>query len=197
MSFINYAARELNLKIVYYGPGLSGKTTNIKYVFSRSAPDRRGALLQLETESDRTLFFDFLPLTVGKSGGLSVRFHLYSVPGQIFYAAARRLVMRGADAVVFVADSQAARFEANLESLENMRADIAEHHLEAVTCALQYNKRDSPTALPIEALRAALNPGGLPEWEAVASAGTGVFDTLRGVSKLVMTALREQQVASR
>lgn len=197
MLFINYAAREINLKIVYYGPGLSGKTTNVKYIFGKSDPARRGALLRLETDSDRTLFFDFLPLTVGKIGGFSVRFHLYSVPGQIFYAAARKLVMRGADAVVFVADSQAGRFEANIESLENMWADIAEHHLEGVTCAVQYNKRDSPTALPVEELRAALNPGGLPEWEAVASEGTGVFDTLRGVSKLVMTRLRDQRVVSR
>ena len=197
MLFINYAAREINLKIVYYGPGLSGKTTNVKYIFAKTDPDRRGALLRLETESDRTLFFDFLPLTVGKVGGFSVRFHLYSVPGQIFYAAARKLVMRGADAVIFVADSQAGRFEANIESLENMRADIAEHGLEGVTCAVQYNKRDSPTALPVEELRAALNPGGLPEWEAVASDGTGVFDTLRGVTRLVMTRLRDQRVASR
>lgn len=197
MLFINYAAREINLKIVYYGPGLSGKTTNVKYIFAKTDPDRRGALLRLETESDRTLFFDFLPLTVGKVGGFSVRFHLYSVPGQIFYAAARKLVMRGADAVIFVADSQAGRFEANIESLENMRADIAEHGLEGVTCAVQYNKRDSPTALPVEELRAALNLEGLPEWEAVASEGTGVFDTLRGVTRLVMTRLRDQRVASR
>ena len=197
MLFINYAAREINLKIVYYGPGLSGKTTNVKYIFAKTDPDRRGALLRLETESDRTLFFDFLPLTVGKVGGFSVRFHLYSVPGQIFYAAARKLVMRGADAVIFVADSQAGRFEANIESLENMRADIAEHGLEGVTCAVQYNKRDSPTALPVGELRAALNLDGLPEWEAVASEGTGVFDTLRGVTRLVMTRLRDQRVASR
>lgn len=197
MLFINYAAREINLKIVYYGPGLSGKTTNVKYIFAKTDPERRGALLRLETESDRTLFFDFLPLTVGKVGGFSVRFHLYSVPGQIFYAAARKLVMRGADAVIFVADSQAGRFEANIESLENMRADIAEHGLEGVTCAVQYNKRDSPTALPVGELRAALNLDGLPEWEAVASEGTGVFDTLRGVTRLVMTRLRDQRVASR
>ena len=197
MLFINYAAREINLKIVYYGPGLSGKTTNVKYIFAKTDPDRRGALLRLETESDRTLFFDFLPLTVGKVGGFSVRFHIYSVPGQIFYAAARKLVMRGADAVIFVADSQAGRFEANVESLENMRADIAEHGLEGVTCAVQYNKRDSPTALPVGELRAALNLDGLPEWEAVASEGTGVFDTLRGVTRLVMTRLRDQRVASR
>lgn len=197
MLFINYAAREINLKIVYYGPGLSGKTTNVKYIFGKTDPERRGALLRLETDSDRTLFFDFLPLTVGKLGGFSVRFHLYSVPGQIFYAAARKLVMRGADAVVFVADSQEGRFEANIESLENMRADIAEHKLEGVTCAVQYNKRDSPTALPVAALRAALNPDGLPEWEAVASEGAGVFDTLRGVTRLVMTRLRDQRVASR
>jgi signal recognition particle receptor subunit beta len=197
MLFINYAAREINLKIVYYGPGLSGKTTTVKYIFAKTDPDRRGALLRLETESDRTLFFDFLPLTVGKVGGFSVRFHLYSVPGQIFYAAARKLVMRGADAVIFVADSQAGRYEANIESLENMRADLAEHSLEGVTCAVQYTKRDSPTALPVEELRAALNPDGLPEWEAVASDGAGVFDTLRGVTKLVMTRLRDQRVASR
>ncbi len=197
MLFINYAAKEINLKIVYYGPGLSGKTTNVRYVFGRTDETRKGKLLQLQTDSDRTLFFDFLPLTVGTIGGFTVRFHLYSVPGQIFYAAARKLVMRGADAVVFVADSQEARFEANVESLENMRADIAEHSLDGVTLAMQYNKRDSPSALPVEVLRRELNPGGLPEWEAVAATGAGVFDTLRGVSKLVMQQLRDQRVASR
>lgn len=197
MLFINYAAKEINLKIVYYGPGLSGKTTNVKYVFGRTDPGRRGALLQLQTDSDRTLFFDFMPLTVGTIGGFSVRFHLYSVPGQIFYAAARKLVMRGADAVVFVADSQEARFDANIESLENMRSDITEHGLEGVTLAVQYNKRDSPTALPVAELRRELNPDGLPEWEAVASEGAGVFDTLRGVTRQVMQQLRAQRVASR
>lgn len=197
MLFINYAAREINLKFVYYGPGLSGKTTNVRYVFGKSDPSRRGKLLQLETDSDRTLFFDFMPLTVGKLGGFDVRFHLYSVPGQIHYAAARKLVMRGADAVVFVADSQESRLEANLESLENMWADIEEHGLAGVTVAVQYNKRDSPTVLPVAELRAALNPDGLPEWEAVASTGLGVFDTLRGVSRLVLTRLKDQRVASR
>lgn len=198
MLYINYAAKEMNLKIVYYGPGLSGKTANAQWIHQRVEPDRRGALLRLNTESERTLFFDFMPLRVGSINGFSVRLHIYTVPGQIFYAATRRLVMRGADGVVFVADSQESRQEGNLESLENLRLDIAEVADElGDACVMQYNKRDSPTALPVEALRASLNPDGWPEFEAVAVQGVGVFDTLRAVTRLVMRRLRAPQVAAR
>lgn len=199
MSFINYAGREINLKLVYYGPGLSGKTTNVKYVHSRTDPGRRGALLRLETDSDRTLFFDFTPIDVGRIGDFKVRLHLYSVPGQIHYAATRRLVMRGADGVVFVADSQEDRLDANLESLDNLRLDFAAYVLDTsiVPCIVQYNKRDSPSALPIPTLRAALNQDGWPEFAAVAATGEGVFDTLRALSRLVVERMREHKVAAR
>lgn len=197
MPFVNYAAREINLKIVYYGPGLSGKTTNIKHLHAKADPQRRGALLQLETESDRTLFFDFMPLTVGTIGGFGVRLHVYSVPGQIFYAASRRLVMRGADGVVFVADSQEPRAEANVESLENLWHDVAEHQIEHVPVVMQYNRRDAPTVMPLARMRKELNPRGLPEFEAIASRGEGVTDTLRAITRLVMAGLRDQRVASR
>jgi hypothetical protein len=198
MLFINYAAKEMNLKIVYYGPGLSGKTANAQWIHGRVEPERRGALLRLNTDSERTLFFDFMPLRVGAINGFAVRLHVYTVPGQIYYAATRKLVMRGADGVVFVADSQEARHDANLESLENLHLDMAEVAGElGDACVMQYNKRDTPTALPIETLRAALNPGGWPEFEAIATQGVGVFDTLRAVTRLVMMRLRAPQAAVR
>lgn len=196
MPFINYAAREINLKLVYYGPGLSGKTTNIRQIHARAAPERRGALLELETESERTLFFDFLPVTVGTIRGFAIRFHIYSVPGQIFYAASRRLVMRGADGVVFVADSQAARLEANIESWENLGLDLEEHGLTAVPRVLQLNRRDAPTALPLAKLRRALDGGALPAFASVASRGEGVQETLQGVTRLILHGLRGGEVAS-
>lgn len=198
MLYINYAAKEMNLKIVYYGPGLSGKTANAQWIHGEVEPDRRGALLQLNTDSERTLFFDFMPLRVGSINGFSVRLHIYTVPGQIWYAATRRLVMRGADGVVFVADSQEWRMDANLESFENLQSDIAAVADElGDACVMQYNKRDTPTALPVETLRAELNPDGWPEFEAVAVDGTGVFDTLRAVTKKVMTRLRAPQRIAR
>lgn len=196
MPFINYAAREINLKLVYYGPGLSGKTTNIRQIHARAAPERRGALLELETESERTLFFDFLPVTVGTIRGFSIRFHIYSVPGQIFYAASRRLVMRGADGVVFVADSQEARLEANIESWENLGLDLEEHGLTAAPRVIQLNRRDAPTALPLAKLRRALDGGALPAFASVASRGEGVQETLQGVTRLILHGLRSGEVAN-
>lgn len=196
MPFINYAAREINLKLVYYGPGLSGKTTNIRQIHARAAPERRGALRELETESERTLFFDFLPVTVGTIRGFAIRFHIYSVPGQIFYAASRRLVMRGADGVVFVADSQEARFEANIESWENLGLDLEEHGLTAAPRVIQLNRRDAPTALPLAKLRRALDGGALPAFASVASRGEGVQETLQGVTRLILHGLRGGEVAN-
>lgn len=198
MPFVNYAAKELNLKLVYYGPGLSGKTANVLWIHAKTDESRRGRILQLNTDSERTLFFDFMPLTLGTIGGFRVRVHLYTVPGQIMYAATRKLVMRSADGVVFVADSQAGRMEANCESLENLHRDVAENSLElGDACVMQYNKRDTPDALPLAELRSALNPDGWPEFAAVARGGEGVFDTLRAVTRLVTERLRAPQAAAR
>jgi signal recognition particle receptor subunit beta len=192
MSFINYAGREITLKLVYYGPGLSGKTTNVRQLHGGTAPERRGQLIELATEAERTLMFDFAPLAVGQLHGFNLRFHVYSVPGQIFYAATRRLIVRGSDAIVFVADSQEARVEANVESLENLEHDLHEHFGDpaAVPCIIQYNKRDQSTALPIAALQRALNPRGLPEFEAIAANGFGVQTTARAAMKLALRAIQ-------
>ncbi len=190
MSFLNYAARELTLKLVYYGPGLSGKTTNVRHLYGGTSPDRRGRLIELSTDEERTLMFDFAPLALGKVGDLALRCHVYSVPGQIFYAATRRLVVRGADVIVFVADSQAARLEANIESVENLENDLREHFGDpgAVPCVMQYNKRDSPGALDIGALQRALNPHHWPEFEAIAANGFGVQTTGRAALRLALRA---------
>jgi hypothetical protein len=196
MPFVNYAAKEINLKLVYYGPGLSGKTENAKWIHRKTDPERRGALLQLTTDSERTLFFDFMPLTLGTIGGFRVRVHVYTVPGQIYYAATRKLVMRSADGVVFVADSQEQRMDANVESLDNLHRDVAEHRLDLGDAyVMQYNKRDTPDALPLAELRAALNPAGWPEFEAVAVRGDGVFDTLRAVTRLAVAQLQAPRAA--
>lgn len=195
MPFINYAAKEINLKLVYYGPGLSGKTTNIRQIHARTAPGRRGALLELETESERTLFFDFMPVTIGSIRGFAIRLHIYSVPGQIFYAASRRLVMRGADGVVFVADSQAARLEATVESFENLALDLEAHGLTAVPRVIQLNRRDAPTALPLARLRRALDGGALPAFASVASRDEGVQETLQGITRLVLHGLAGGEAA--
>ncbi|PCC69765.1 hypothetical protein SAMN02745121_04191 [Nannocystis exedens] len=196
MPFVNYAAKEINLKLVYYGPGLSGKTENARWIHRKNDPSRRGALLHLNTDSERTLFFDFMPLTLGTIGGFRLRVHVYTVPGQIHYAATRKLVMRSADGVVFVADSQETRMEANCESLDNLHRDVAEHRLELGDAyIMQYNKRDTPAALPVAELRAALNPAGWPEFEAVAIRGDGVFDTLRAVTRLAVAQLQAPRAA--
>ncbi len=193
MSFINYSSREINCKIVYYGPGLCGKTTNLQYIYQKTNPDAKGKMISLATETERTLFFDFLPLALGEIRGFKTRFHLYTVPGQVFYDASRKLILKGVDGVVFVADSQIARMEANVESLENLRTNLAEqgYSLDKLPYVIQYNKRDMPGIAPVEELRAMLNTTQVPEFEAVASSGQGVFDTLKAVAKLVLSALKK------
>ncbi|MDB4988075.1 MAG: gliding motility protein MglA [Myxococcaceae bacterium] len=193
MSFINYLSREINCKIVYYGPGLCGKTTNLQYIYNKTNPDAKGKMISLATETERTLFFDFLPLALGEIRGFKTRFHLYTVPGQVFYDASRKLILKGVDGVVFVADSQIARMEANVESLENLRTNLAEqgYNLDKLPCVIQYNKRDMPGIAPVEELRQLLNAANVPDFEGVASTGIGVFDTLKAVAKLVLTALKK------
>ena len=191
MSMINYASREINCKLVYYGPGLGGKTTNIEYVYNKVQPETRGKLISLATEQERTLFFDFLPVDLGSIRGFKTRFHLYTVPGQVYYNASRRLILKGVDGVVFVADSQPERMDANIASMQNLYENLAEYGYDPVTLPLviQYNKRDVATAVPLAELRAQLNPDDLPDYEAVAINGDGVFDTLKSVSKLVLKTL--------
>jgi signal recognition particle receptor subunit beta len=192
MSFINYLSREINCKIVYYGPGLCGKTTNLQWIYQRTAPEAKGKMISLATEQDRTLFFDFLPLSLGEIRGFKTRFHLYTVPGQVFYDASRKLILKGVDGVVFVGDSQIERMEANLESADNLQQNLAEqgYQLEKLPFVVQYNKRDLPNIASVEELREAFNPTRVPEFEAVANKGIGVFDTLKAVAKLVLTELK-------
>ncbi len=192
MSFINYSSREINCKIVYYGPGLCGKTTNLQYIYQKTNPEAKGKMISLATETDRTLFFDFLPLSLGQIRGFKTRFHLYTVPGQVFYDASRKLILKGVDGVVFVADSQIERMEANYESMDNLRFNLAEqgYDLDKIPFVIQYNKRDLPNAAPLEELREALNPRGVPDFEAVAIKGEGVFDTLKANAKLVLSNLK-------
>jgi signal recognition particle receptor subunit beta len=194
MTFINYAAREINCKIVYYGPGLCGKTTNLQWIYDKTNPQAKGKLISLATETDRTLFFDFLPLDLGTVRGFKTRFHLYTVPGQVFYDASRKLILKGVDGVVFVADSQEARMEANIESLVNLERNLKEqgYELKNVPYVLQFNKRDLPTALPMDEMYRQLNFKAEPTFEAVAMNGTGVFDTLKAVAKLVLTELKKK-----
>lgn len=193
MSFINYSAREINCKIVYYGPGLCGKTTNLQYIYGSTAEKARGKMISLATETERTLFFDFLPINLGQIRGFNTRFHLYTVPGQVFYDASRKLILKGVDGIVFVADSQRERFDANIESFENMFDNLREQGFdpEQVPYVIQYNKVDLPNAMPVPELRAALNKAGVPDYEAVAVRGTGVFETLKGIAKLVLKKLNE------
>jgi len=191
MPLVNYSTREITCKIVYYGPGRSGKTTNLQYVHAAVPDDRKGAMVSLATETDRTLFFDFLPLDLGSVSGFRTRLQLYTVPGQVYYNATRKLVLRGADGVVFVADSQPEQLEENLESLRNLHENLLEQGLDIreMPLVLQYNKRDLPGVLSIEALDEALNFRGLPAFPAVAVTGKGVFDTLRAISELVLRRL--------
>ncbi len=193
MSFINYSSREINCKIVYYGPGLCGKTTNLQYVYAKTNPEAKGKMISLATETERTLFFDFLPLSLGEIRGFKTRFHLYTVPGQVFYDASRKLILKGVDGVVFVADSQIERMEANLESVENLRVNLGEqgYDLDRIPYVVQYNKRDLPNIATVEELRRLLNAGNVPEYQAVAPTGVGVFDTLKAVAKLVLTELKK------
>ena len=192
MSFINYLSREINCKIVYYGPGLCGKTTNLQHIYNRTNPDAKGKMISLATETERTLFFDFLPLEIGEIRGFKTRFHLYTVPGQVFYDASRKLILKGVDGVVFVADSQMLRSEANTESMDNLRTNLAEqgYNLDTIPYVIQYNKRDMPNISPVEELRQMLNTSGVPDFSAVATTGEGVFETLKSVAKLVLTELK-------
>jgi signal recognition particle receptor subunit beta len=196
MSFINRMSKEINCKIVYYGAGLCGKTANLNYVFAATKPESRGKMISLETETERTLFFDFLPLDLGKIGEYKVRFHLYTVPGQVFYDASRKLILKGADGIVFCVDSQEARLEANIESFENLEQNLNAYNnsLAKTAHVIQYNKRDMPGVLPVDELRAQMNPHKAPEFEAVAKTGVGVFDTLKGLAKVVLTQLHQQGI---
>jgi mutual gliding-motility protein MglA len=191
MSMINYASREINCKLVYYGPGLGGKTTNLEYVYSKVAPETRGKLISLATEQERTLFFDFLPVDLGTIRGFKTRFHLYTVPGQVYYNASRRLILKGVDGIVFVADSQAERMDANIAAMQNLYENLADYGYDPanIPIVLQWNKRDLPTAVPVQELRENLNPDDLVEHEAVAVSGEGVFETLKAVAKAVIKTL--------
>ena len=191
MSMINYASREINCKIVYYGTGLGGKTTNLEYIYSRVNPDTKGKMISLATESERTLFFDFLPIDLGEVRGFKTRFHLYTVPGQVYYNASRRLILKGVDGIVFVADSQGSRAEANIESMHNLYENLETYgyDLDSIPFAIQYNKRDMESILAVDELRAQINPMGVPDFEGIAIEGTGVFETLSCVSKLVVESL--------
>ncbi len=223
MSLINYASREINCKLVYYGPGLGGKTTNLEYVYEKVAPGAKGKMISLATETERTLFFDFLPVDLGSIRGFKTRFHLYTVPGQVYYNASRKLILKGVDGVVFVADSQIERMEANIEAMQNLYDNMTQHGYDVTRMpfVIQYNKRDLPNAAPLPELQDNLNPGWpvedpvrqrtlpdpdrpgeflvqqvegtwierVPYFEGVATRGTGVFDTLRAISKLVLKTL--------
>ena len=223
MSMINYASKEINCKLVYYGPGLGGKTTNLEHVYGKVSPDTRGKMVSLATETERTLFFDFLPVDLGTIKGFKTRFHLYTVPGQVYYNASRKLILKGVDGIVFVADSQIERMEANIESMQNLYDNMAEYgyDLTKIPFVVQYNKRDLPNAAPIKDLQQQLNPGWevgeaslqkavpdpyhsgeylvqqvdgtwiqrAPYFEAVGITGEGVFDTLKGVAKMVLKTL--------
>jgi hypothetical protein len=191
MALINYASREINCKIVYYGTGLGGKTTNLEYIFKQLAPGIRGEMISLATETERTLFFDFLPLDLGSVQGFKTKFSLYTVPGQVEYNASRKLILNGVDGIVFVADSQREKMQENIESLRNMEENLAEYGLtlDSVPYVLQYNKRDLPNINSFEELEASMNDRAVPSFEAVAVEGSGVFATLKAVSKAVLNRL--------
>ncbi|HYJ78872.1 MAG TPA: GTPase domain-containing protein [Longimicrobiaceae bacterium] len=191
MSMINYASREINCKIVYYGPGLCGKTTNLEYIYEKVSPNTRGKLISLATETERTLFFDFLPVDLGAIRGFKTRFHLYTVPGQVYYNASRKLILKGVDGVVFVADSQVERLDANIESMHNLYDNLAEYGLDLreIPFVIQYNKRDLPNISSLQELEGQLNPNRVQHFEAVGTRGIGVFDTLKAVSKQVIKSL--------
>ena len=194
MSLVNYSTREITSKIVYYGPGRSGKTTNLQYIHAQVPEDRRGRMVSLATETDRTLFFDFLPLDLGSISGFQTRFQLYTVPGQVYYDATRKLVLQGADGVVFVADSQRAQAEENVESFRNLQVNLLEQGVDPrqIPIVLQYNKRDLPEVMGVDELDDLLNYRDLPRYEARALAGAGVFDTLRGISEQVLRRLSQR-----
>ena len=193
MPFINLMAREINCKIVYYGPGLCGKTTNLEFIFDKTKQEAKGKMVKLATETERTLFFDFLPLELGEIRGFKTRFHLYTVPGQVYYDASRKLILKGIDGCVFVADSQIARADANEESLDNLKINLAEYNfdLNHIPYVIQYNKRDLPGVMDVEELRRLVNPTNVPDFEGVANKGVGVFETLKAVAKLVFMELKK------
>ncbi len=192
MSFINYSSREINCKIVYYGPGLCGKTSNLQFIYNKTNPQTRGKMISLATETERTLFFDFLPLALGEIRGFKVRFHLYTVPGQVFYDASRKLILKGVDGVVFVADSQVERMEANIESVENLKENLLEHgyNLDDLPYVIQYNKRDLENIVSLDEMREALNERGIPDFEGCATSGKGVFETLKSIAKEILMVLK-------
>jgi signal recognition particle receptor subunit beta len=194
MSLVNYSTREITSKIVYYGPGRSGKTTNLQYIHGQVPEDRRGRMVSLATETDRTLFFDFLPLDLGTISGFQTRFQLYTVPGQVYYDATRKLVLQGADGVVFVADSQRAQRDENVESFRNLQVNLLEQGVDprTIPIVLQYNKRDLPDVMGMEEMDDLLNYRDLPRFEAQALGGIGVFDTLKGISELVLRRLSQR-----
>lgn len=191
MSFINYAAKEINCKIVYYGTGMGGKTTNLQYIYSQTLPENRGKMISLTGDTERTLFFDFLPLNIGEIRGFKTRFHLYTVPGQHFYDASRKLVLKGVDGIVFVADSQVDRMEENMDSLKSLDSNLREqgYDLRTIPFVIQYNKRDLENPIPVKVLNEHLNPFHVETVEAVAVKGTGVFDTLKIISKNILKSL--------
>ena len=188
MSFVNYHTKEINCKIVYYGPGLGGKTTNIQYIYQKTSSQNKGQMITLNTENERTLFFDFLPLDLGEIRGFKTRFHLYTVPGQVFYEASRKLILRGVDGLVFVADSQVERMDANRETLQGLERNLLDqgYDLNKVPLVMQWNKRDLPNIVPVEDLQMQLNLRKNPAFEAIASQGHGVFETLKMISKSVL-----------
>ncbi len=194
MSTINFAAREINCKIVYYGPGVAGKTTNLKHIYAQVPGNVKGEMVSLATEDERTLFFDFLPIDLGTVQGFKTRFHLYTVPGQVFYNASRKLILRGVDGIIFVADSAPNRLRANAESMRNLRENLEEYNLtlDEVPMVIQFNKRDLPDAMPLDMLRMVIDPKNeFGVFEASAHEGRGVFETLRAVSKLVLERLAQ------
>ena len=196
MASINYAFKEISCKIVFYGPGLSGKTTNLQYVHQKIPPKTRGNLISLATDQDRTLYFDFLPVDIGRIHGFSTKFQLYTVPGQVYYNATRKLVLRGVDGLVFVADSQKSKMDENIESLQNLVENLSEYgyNIDKIPLVFQYNKKDLPDVNSAEELEAALNPKKLPYFEAVATQGSGVFDTLKCISKLVLDQAKRKKL---
>lgn len=193
MSFINFAAREINCKVVYYGPGLGGKTTNLQWIYDKTGDKSKGKMISLATETDRTLFFDFLPLDLGTVRGFRTRFHLYTVPGQVFYDASRKLILRGVDGVVFVADSQEQRMDANIEALDNLKDNLVEHgyNLKTIPYVLQLNKRDLPNVLSVDQLKKELVAKEEPVFESIACQGNGVFETLKEVARQVFLELKK------
>ncbi len=193
MPFINFATKEINCKIVYYGPGLSGKTTNIKWIYDHIKPENKGEMITLATETERTLFFDFVPIEVSNVKGFKVRFHLYTTPGQIIYQASRKLILKGVDGVVFVADSQEERHDANLDTLDDMLENLKEYdiNIEDLPLVFQYNKRDLPNVLPVEVLRKDLNRWNRPDFEAVATKGIGVLETFKEITRQVLKKLKK------